>query len=274
MGRPYARRGANLVFASYRPHRLDGHFQIRERDDTHESLLLPCLPTPARAPATPKKTPFNGSIQVTARRGRLYVIAAPSGAGKTSLVRAILERRPDLRFSISCTTRPRRPAEQDGRDYFFVDHAEFERRIEAGAFLEYARVFDNYYGTLKAQVERLLQEGQDVILEIDWQGARQVRAAMPECRSIFILPPSLAELERRLRGRATDADEVIARRLRDARSDMSHWIEFDYVVVNEEFARALDDLDAVIGSQGEHLRLPRPEIERLMHTLTSEDPAP
>jgi guanylate kinase len=189
-------------------------------------------------------------------------------------VRAILERRPRLRFSISCTTRPRRPAEQDGRDYFFVDHAEFERRIKAGAFLEYARVFDNYYGTLKAQVEGLLQDGHDVILEIDWQGARQVRAAMPECRSVFILPPSLAELERRLRGRATDADEVIARRLRDARSDMSHWVEFDYVVVNEQFARALDDLEAVIAGQGEHLRLPRPEIERLMPTLTGEDHSP
>ena len=208
---------------------------------------------------------------VTARRGRLYVIAAPSGAGKTSLVRAILERRPQLRFSISCTTRPRRPAEQEGRDYFFVDRAEFERRIAAGAFLEYAQVFDNYYGTLKAQVEGLLVDGHDVILEIDWQGARQVRASMPECASIFILPPSLAELERRLRGRATDSGEVIERRLRDARSDMSHWHEFDFVVVNEDFDRALDDLEAVITGQGERLRAPRPELEWLMPALTGAE---
>lgn len=221
----------------------------------------------------PQQTPFTGSIQVTARRGRLYVIAAPSGAGKTSLVRAILERRPQLRFSISCTTRPRRPAEQEGRDYFFIDRAEFERRITGGAFLEFARVFDNYYGTLKAQVEGLLAEGHDVVLEIDWQGTRQVRSAMPECLSIFILPPSLNELERRLRGRATDSNEVIERRLRDARSDMSHWEEFDYVVINDDFARTLSELEAVITDQGEHLRLPRPELEWLMPTLTGEDQA-
>ena len=257
--------------ASYRPPRIAGHCQIQQRDDTHESLLLPCLPSPARALADPRKTPFNGSTQVTARRGRLYVIAAPSGAGKTSLVRAILERRPQLRFSISCTTRPRRPAEQEGRDYFFIERAEFVSRIAAGAFLEYARVFDNYYGTLKAPVEGLLGQGHDVILEIDWQGARQVRAAMAECLSIFILPPSLTELERRLRGRATDSDEVIERRLLDARGDMSHWDEFDYVVINEDFARALDDLEAVVTGQGEHLRAPRPELDWLMPTLTSAD---
>ena len=177
------------------------------------------LPNASPCAGQPQDRLATVQTAVTARRGRLYVIAAPSGAGKTSLVRAILERRPQLRFSISCTTRQRRPTEQEGRDYFFVDHAEFERRIAAGAFLEYAQVFDNYYGTLKAQVEGLLVEGHDVILEIDWQGARQVRASMPECASIFILPPSLAELERRLRGRATDSDEVIERRLRDARSD-------------------------------------------------------
>lgn len=150
-----------------------------------------------------------------------------------------------------------------------MDHAEFERRIAAGAFLEHARVFDNYYGTLKSQVEGLLEEGHDVILEIDWQGARQVRAAMPECLSVFILPPSLVELERRLRGRATDSEEVIARRLRDARGDMSHWDEFDYVVINEEFDRALDDLEAVVTGQGERLRSPRPELDWLVPALTN-----
>ena len=201
----------------------------------------------------------------------LLIIAGPSGVGKSTLIKNLLDTSPSLRLSISCTTRQRRPAEQEGRDYFFVDRAEFERRIAAGAFLEYAQVFDNYYGTLKAQVEGLLVEGHDVILEIDWQGARQVRASMPECASIFILPPSLAELERRLRGRATDSDEVIERRLRDARSDMSHWHEFDFVVVNEDFARALDDLEAVITGQGERLRAPRPELEWLMPALTGAE---
>ncbi len=196
------------------------------------------------------------------------MIAAPSGAGKTSLVRALLQRRPDLRFSTSCTTRPRRPAEQEGRDYFFVNKEEFKRKIAAGDFLEYAEVFDNYYGTLKSQVESLLEQGADVILEIDWQGARQVRTALPECLSIFILPPSARELERRLRGRATDSDAVIERRLRDARSDMSHWLEFDYVVVNDDFDRALNDLEAVVCGQGEHLRPGRPELASLMPLLT------
>src|SRR5262245_30698222 len=145
-------------------------------------------------------------------RGKLFVISAPSGAGKTSLVKALLERAPHLRFSISYTTRKQRPNELHGRDYFFVaGNAEFERMAAAGEFLEHAKVFDNYYGTAKAQVEAILNGGDNVILEIDWQGARQIRKAMPECKTIFILPPSRAELEKRLRGRGTDSDEVIAR---------------------------------------------------------------
>jgi guanylate kinase len=204
---------------------------------------------------------------VTARRGRLYVIAAPSGAGKTSLVRALLERRPDFMFSISCTTRTRRPSEIEGRDYFFVSVQEFERRIAAGEFLEYARVFDNYYGTLRSQVETLTAAGADVLLEIDWQGARQVRGAMKECHSIFILPPSAQELERRLRGRGTDSEAVIGRRLSDARGDMAHWAEFDYVVINDDFARALDDLTAIVSGQGAALKATRPEVERLVPSL-------
>src|SRR5512137_1429404 len=170
-----------------------------------------------------------------ARRGRLFVIAAPSGAGKTSLVRALMQREPRLRFSVSYTTRKQRPNEKHGRDYFFVTHEEFARMVAAGEFLEHATVFDNSYGTSRAQVEESLTAGQDLILEIDWQGARQIRRALPECHSIFILPPSRAELERRLRGRGTDAEEVVQRRLKDAAGDMGHWREFEFVVVNDDF---------------------------------------
>ncbi len=180
------------------------------------------------------------------RRGRLFVIAAPSGAGKTSLVRALMQREPGLRFSISYTTRRQRPNEAHGRDYFFVGREEFDRMAEAGQFLEHATVFGNSYGTARAQVEQSLESGQDLILEIDWQGARQIRSALPECCSIFILPPSRAELERRLRGRGTDTEEVIVRRLGEAAEDMGHWREFDYVVVNDSFDRALDELSAIV----------------------------
>jgi guanylate kinase len=201
------------------------------------------------------------------QRGRLFVIAAPSGAGKTSLVRALLEREPHLRFSISYTTRKQRPTEQHGRDYFFVDHAAFENMVAAGEFLEHAKVFDNYYGTARAQVNDILNGGEHVILEIDWQGAQQIRKAMPECQTIFILPPSRQELERRLRGRGTDSEEVIARRLRDSVTDMTHWDEFDFVVVNDEFERALNDLSAIVAGQGSSLRRQRPELSALMSSL-------
>jgi guanylate kinase len=204
----------------------------------------------------------------TGPRGRLFVIAAPSGAGKTSLVRALMEREPGLRFSISYTTRPQRPAELHGRDYFFVSPDEFERMAAAGEFLEHARVFDNRYGTARRQVDEWLAAGQDLILEIDWQGARQVRAALPECVSVFILPPSLGELERRLRGRGTDAEEVIGRRLRDAASDMTHWREFDHVVVNDEFAGALADLQAIVAGRAEATRRDRPGLAALAAELT------
>jgi guanylate kinase len=203
------------------------------------------------------------------RRGRLFVIAAPSGAGKTSLVRALMEREPGLRFSISYTTRPPRPTERPGHDYFFVDRGEFERMVADQEFLEHARVFDNYYGTARGQVEAALAAGQDLILEIDWQGAAQVRSALPECISIFILPPSRPELERRLRGRGTDAEEVIQRRLRDAASDMAHWREFDHVVVNDDFERALADLRAIVAGQGDGTRRDRPGLAELAAGLTA-----
>lgn len=200
-------------------------------------------------------------------RGKLFVIAAPSGAGKTSLVRALMERVSALRFSISYTTRKSRPNEQHGRDYFFVDHAEFERMVAAGEFLEHARVFDNYYGTSKPQVESMLADGENVLLEIDWQGAQQIRRALPECKSIFILPPSREALEQRLRGRNTDNDEVIARRLRDSIADMSHWAEFDYVVVNDDFERATDELETIVAGRGETLRRDRSELQTLIRRL-------
>lgn len=200
-------------------------------------------------------------------RGKLFVIAAPSGAGKTSLVRALMQRMPQLRFSISYTTRQRRETEQDGRDYFFVDRSEFDRMVAQSEFLEHAQVFDNCYGTARAQVESMLERGENVLLEIDWQGAQQVRRSMPECRTIFILPPSREALEQRLRGRRTDSDEVIARRLRDSIADMSHWNEFDYVVINDDFERATGDLESIAMGQGEHLSAHRSEIQTLLPRL-------
>jgi len=204
---------------------------------------------------------------MSGKRGKLFVIAAPSGAGKTSLVRALMQLRPTLRFSISYTTRQQRPTEQNGRDYFFVKKDEFERMRDAGEFLEHARVFDNYYGTSRKQVEQLLDAGQDVLLEIDWQGAQQIRRALPECRSIFVLPPSREALEQRLRGRGTDTAEVIARRLRDSLADLSHWSEFDYIVVNDDFERATADLQAIVTGQGEHLRRDRADLRELLARL-------
>ena len=206
---------------------------------------------------------------MSGKRGKLFVIAAPSGAGKTSLVRALMQRRPTLRFSISYTTRKQRPNERDEHDYFFVTKERFEQMRDAGEFLEHARVFDNYYGTSRSQVERLLESGQDVLLEIDWQGAQQIRRSLPECRSIFVLPPSREALEQRLRGRGTDSDEVIARRLRDSLADLSHWSEFDYIVVNDDFDRATAELEAIVTGQGEHLRRDRAELRELLARLLS-----
>jgi len=182
---------------------------------------------------------------------RLFVIAAPSGAGKTTLVKALTTRNPGLRFSISYTTRPQRRNEAHGVDYLFVDKEEFDRLRSADALLESAEVFDNCYGTSRQQVEEHLAAGNNVILEIDWQGAQQVREAMPDCITVFILPPSREELERRLRSRGTDSDEVIERRLRDSLSDMSHWNEFDYVIFNDDLDDALADLINVLDGQGQ-----------------------
>ena len=201
------------------------------------------------------------------KRGRLFVIAAPSGAGKTSLVEALLESLPALRLSISHTTRRQRPTERDGREYYFVTVPQFQALVAQGAMLENARVFDNYYGTSRAFVEKQLAAGHDVVLEIDWQGARLVRAAMPECVSIFILPPSRASLAERLARRATDSAEVISRRLADSVADMSHYREFDYVVVNDDFARAVEDLKGVIDGRAQDLGRDRPQLALLLKEL-------
>jgi guanylate kinase len=200
-------------------------------------------------------------------RGRLFVIAAPSGAGKTSLVKALLARLPQLRLSISHTTRTRRPTEAEGREYHFVTPAQFAQLVARGEFLEHARVFDNLYGTSRAYVEGQLAAGHDVMLEIDWQGAQQVRRAMPQCVSIFILPPSREALAERLARRATDSPEVIRRRLRDAVADMSHYREFDYVVVNDDFERALGELTDIVAGRGEPFRSDRVQLAVLVDEL-------
>lgn len=183
---------------------------------------------------------------MSARRGSLFIVAAPSGAGKSSLVNAVLAREPSIVLSISFTSRAPRPGERHAQHYHFVSEDEFRRMIEAGDFFEYALVHGDYKGTARQSVEPLLAQGRDVLLEIDWQGARQVRRLVPDCTTIFILPPSRAELERRLRSRAQDSEETIVRRLADSRGEISHASEFDYIVVNDHFERALDDLCAIV----------------------------
>jgi guanylate kinase len=199
--------------------------------------------------------------------GKLFVISAPSGAGKTSLVRALLAARPNLVVSVSHTTRKPRAQEVEGSDYFFVTPERFQQLVEDGAFLEHARVFDNYYGTGRAQIQDKLAAGKDVLLEIDWQGARQVRGAMPGCKTIFILPPSRAALEQRLRERRTDSAEIIARRLSDAAADMSHYAEFDFLVVNDHFEQAKLDLSTIVDGGGHELSSDRPQIRQLIQAL-------
>jgi guanylate kinase len=190
----------------------------------------------------------------TGATGTLFIIAAPSGAGKTSLVRALLEHDRDLVLSISYTSRPPRPGERDGEHYHFVSREQFQVMIEAGEFFEHAEVHGDLKGTARRAVEPWLAQGRDVLLEIDWQGARLVRAQQPECKSVFILPPSRVELERRLRSRAQDSEPVIERRLRDSRQDIGHAHEFDYLVVNDQFDLALAQIQAIV--QAQRLRMP------------------
>jgi guanylate kinase len=200
-------------------------------------------------------------------QGRLYVVAAPSGAGKTTLVKALMQREPRIQFSVSYTTRKPRPNEVPGRDYHFVSAERFQEMIANNEFLEHARVFDNCYGTGVRTVQEALSNGEQLLLEIDWQGARQVRARLPDACSIFILPPSREALELRLKGRSTDSDEVIERRLRDAAADLGHWTEFDYVVINDRFEQAIEDLQAIVENRGSHLVAQRPEVVHLAARL-------
>jgi guanylate kinase len=179
-------------------------------------------------------------------RGSLFVVVAPSGAGKTSLVAALLEREANVHLSVSYTTRAPRAGEVEGREYHFIDRPTFESMIASGDFLEHAEVYGNYYGTSRRWIEWQLSGDHDVLLEIDWQGAQQVRRLFPNMVGIFILPPSIAELERRLTARGKDAPEVIARRMASAREEISHVLEFEYIIVNEQFERALTELLAVV----------------------------
>ncbi|RDI98478.1 guanylate kinase [Dyella solisilvae] len=199
--------------------------------------------------------------------GTLFVVAAPSGAGKSSLVNALLEREPAISLSISHTTRPPRPGEQYGRHYYFVERNEFEREIAEGIFLEHAEVHGNLYGTSSNTVNTLLEQGRDVLLEIDWQGARQIRKSKPDCVSVFILPPSRAELERRLRGRGSDSAEVIARRLHNSREEIAHAHEFDYIIVNDDFDVALGDLQSIVRAVRQRSTLPWQRHEALIAEL-------
>jgi len=179
-------------------------------------------------------------------KGNLFVVVAPSGAGKTSLVSALLEQDKNVRLSISFTTRAPRAGESDGVNYHFIDRSKFEGMIAAGDFLEYADVYGNYYGTSRRWIESELSGDHDVLLEIDWQGARQVRKLFPHMVGVFILPPSLEELHRRLQGRGKDAPEAIERRMASAREEISHVLEFEYIIVNERFEAALTDLVSIV----------------------------
>jgi guanylate kinase len=181
--------------------------------------------------------------------GTLFILSAPSGAGKTSLLKALRERDAELQISVSHTTRPMRPGEEDGVHYHFIDQDRFLAKVAQGDFLEHAEVFGNYYGTDEASVRSQLEAGQDTVLEIDWQGAQQVRKRFPEAVSIFILPPSPEALHERLSNRGQDSEEVIQGRMREAVSEMSHYAEFDYLVINDDFEQALDELAAIVTTQ-------------------------
>ena len=199
------------------------------------------------------------------RKGQLFIISAPSGAGKTSLVTAVVERFPSVVVSISHTTRARRKG-VDGKDYHFTSEKKFSAMIERGEFLEYAKVFDNFYGTSKMSVQAQLDKGLKVILEIDWQGAAQVRTRIKDSITIFILPPSRAELETRLRNRGQDSAEVIARRMRDAKNEISHFDEFDYIVINDDFELALEELISLISAPNTY----KPISEEKLQSLTTD----
>ena len=199
--------------------------------------------------------------------GHLYIVAAPSGAGKTTLVRMLLERDSEIRLSVSSTTRAPRTGEQDGREYQFIDVQQFLDRVSQGEFLEWAEVHGNYYGTSKRWIEAEMAAGRDVLLEIDWQGAQQVRKVFPKAIGVFILPPSMDALKARLSGRGTDSAEIIARRIAAARDEMRHVDEFDYVIINDDLQQALDNLLAVVSASRLQYTIQRQRHSALFATL-------
>ncbi|MGJ0492865.1 guanylate kinase [Methylobacter sp.] len=202
--------------------------------------------------------------------GKLYIISAPSGAGKTSLVKQLVADLDRLTVSVSHTTRPMRPGEIHGRDYYFVPVADFQAMLERQAFLEHAQVFDNFYGTAQQTVEENLSKGLDVILEIDWQGAQQIKKLLPDSLSIFILPPSTAILQQRLRNRGQDDEQIIARRMRDAVTEISHYDEFDYLVVNDVFEQALTELKSILIANRLTRQRQQHNLELLLKALLSQ----
>lgn len=203
--------------------------------------------------------------------GTVFVISAPSGAGKTSLVQGVRRRVPGLGFSVSYTTRRPRPGEINGEHYCFVDKPTFVELMDRGEFIEHALVFGEYYGTSKSQVQAMLQDGQDVILEIDWQGARQARQAIPSCVSVFILPPSRHTLQRRLQGRGSEDQAAIAKRLADAREEISHYNEYDYLIVNDDLQEALDLFEAVIRVGRQRTAVQRIRQAALIQALLTDE---
>jgi guanylate kinase len=200
-------------------------------------------------------------------QGTLYIVSAPSGAGKTSLLKALIEREPGIRVSVSHTSRPMRPGEQDGVDYWFTRESEFRRMIGEGAFIEHAEVFGNLYGTSEKAVRELLQTGVDLVLEIDWQGARQVRKRFPEAISLFVLPPTQEVLQQRLNARGQDTNEVIEGRMREARSEMEHYVEYDYLIVNDQFDLALRELQALFVGQRLRMSVQTERLEKQLAAL-------
>ncbi|HTH16043.1 MAG TPA: guanylate kinase [Magnetospirillum sp.] len=190
------------------------------------------------------------NLPTVARRGLMLVLSSPSGAGKSTIARALLERDADIAMSVSCTTRPPRPGEVDGKDYHFVTVEAFERMVAKGQFLEHARVFDNFYGTPRQPVEEALASGRDVLFDIDWQGTQQLGDnARDDLVTVFILPPSVEELERRLRGRAQDSEEVVKKRMAKAGDEMSHWFEYDYELLNTEVERSIARVQAILDAE-------------------------
>ena len=201
--------------------------------------------------------------------GNLFILSAPSGAGKSSLYKALLKQDDQVRISISHTTRAPRQGEEHGREYFFTDPESFLDMIAEDAFFEHAQVFDNYYGTSKASIFGMLEQGLDVILEIDWQGARQVRQLYPDAIGIFILPPSLRDLEERLKGRGTDSEDVINRRMSKAISEMSHYHEYDFVIINDEFDSALSQMAGIFQAMRNKTPVMQQKHDNLINDLLS-----